>query len=70
MDKRNMAGYSPLGHKRAGQDLATKQQQQHPIGPATPLAKTILSINCFGNLVKNQLTIFVWIFYQTLYPSP
>ena len=54
----NVASYSPLGHKRVGWDLATKQQQ-HPIGPATLVAKTILSINCFGNLVKNQLTILV-----------
>ena len=26
MDKRSLAGYSPCGHKRVGQDLATKQQ--------------------------------------------
>ena len=27
MDKRNLAGYSPWGHKRVGHDLETKQQQ-------------------------------------------
>ena len=26
--KRSLVGYSPWGHKRIGQDLATKQQQQ------------------------------------------
>ena len=28
----SMAGYSPWGHKRVGQDLATEQQKQQPIG--------------------------------------
>ena len=26
--QRNLVGYSPWGHKRVGQDLGTKQQQQ------------------------------------------
>ena len=26
--RRSLAGYSPQGHKRVGQDLATKQQEQ------------------------------------------
>ena len=30
---RSLAGYSPWGHKRVGQDLATKQQQQQRWGP-------------------------------------
>ena len=28
MDDRSLAGYSPQGQKRVGQNLATKQQQQ------------------------------------------
>ena len=27
MDRRNLAGYSPWGHKRVEHDLVTKQQQ-------------------------------------------
>ena len=30
--QRNLAGYSPWGHKRVGHNLATKQQQQIPHG--------------------------------------
>lgn len=52
---------------------------RYSIIPASFLEKTILSpLNCLWTIVENQLTIYVWVYFWTLfcfielydYPSP